>query len=43
MKFLLQNDSITLYFKGEITSFNALDVEKEVEDTLSGKTFKSIV
>ena len=43
MKYLLQNDGITLYFKGEITSFNALDIEREVEDTLSGKTFNSIV
>lgn len=42
MRYSLENEQITLFFEGEINSYNSENVEKEIEDTLHGKTFKTL-
>ena len=39
----LKEEKLTLYLEGELNSYNADGVEKEIEATLSGKTFKKLV
>lgn len=39
----LQNDILTIYFEGELNSFNADNIEKEIKNDLEGKKFKSLV
>lgn len=43
MRFELQDKKLTLYFEGELNSYNAERIEKEIEDTLKGKEFSSLV
>lgn len=38
-----QEKTLTLYLEGELNSYNAERVEKEIEDTLKGKSFTSLV
>lgn len=42
MKFELNEKTLTLFFEGELNSYNAERIEKEIEDTLKGKTFESL-
>ena len=42
MRHELKNDVMTLYFEGELNSYNADNIEKEVEDILSKETFKTL-
>ena len=37
MRFELQDKKLILYFEGELNSYNAERIEKEIEDTLKGK------
>ena len=39
----LKEEKLVLYLEGELNSYNADNVEKEIESTLKGKTFKSLV
>ena len=43
MRFTLDNDVLSLFFEGELNSYNAEDVEKEIEDVISDKSFKTLV
>ena len=40
---LNKNEQLTLYLDGELNSFNAEGVEKEIQNTIENKQFKSIV
>ena len=39
----LKEEKLVLYLEGELNSYNDDNVEKEIESTLKGKTFKSLV
>ena len=43
MRFDIKEDVLTLYFEGELNSYNSDGVEKEVEEVLKNKKFKSLV
>lgn len=43
MKFNVENETLTIFLEGTINSFNAEDVEKEVDGILKGNTFQKIV
>ena len=43
MKNVLNNGILTLYFEGELNSFNADSVEKEIDGIVSNKTFNKLV
>ena len=43
MRFTLENEILTLFFEGELNSYNADGVEKDLNSTLEGKKFKSLV
>lgn len=43
MRFDLKDKKITLFFEGELNSYNADNVEKEIEEVLKGKEFNSVV
>lgn len=43
MKHTLENDILTLFFEGELNSFNSEEVEKEIEAILKNNKFSSIV
>ena len=43
MRFHLENQTLTLYFEGELNSYNAAGVEKEAFETVHGKEFKTLV
>lgn len=40
MRFAQTDDTLTLYFEGEVNSVNAEDVEKDIIETLKHKSFK---
>lgn len=42
MKNVIQNETLTIYFEGEVNSYNSEEVEKEVEEIVSKGGFKSI-
>ena len=42
MTFNIENETLTLFFEGELNSFNSEEVEKEVENILEQKGFKGI-
>ena len=42
MKNVIENEILTIYFEGEVNSYNAEEVEKEVEEIVSKGGFKSI-
>ena len=42
MRYELNNDILKIYFEGELNSYNADNVEHEIEDILLSKTFKSL-
>ena len=43
MKSLLDKETLTLFFKGEINSSTSLDVEKDALAEINGKEFKALV
>ena len=43
MRFALQDKVLTLYLEGELNSYNADNVEKEIEDTLKPQSFDKLV
>lgn len=43
MKFELKNNIITLFFEGELNSSNSENVELDIEHTLEGKSFSSMI
>ena len=43
MRFLIENNVLTLYLEGELNSYNADNVEKEIMAVLEGKTFDKLV
>ena len=43
MRFELKENCLTLYLEGELNSYNADGVEKEIDNTLKDKEFSSLV
>lgn len=43
MKYELKDQQLTLFFEGEVNSYNANGVEKEIEDAIGNKKFTSLV
>ena len=43
MKTILKNGTLTIFLEGELNSFNAEDVENEIEALLKNNTFTSLV
>jgi len=43
MKYELKNNVVTLFLEGELNSYNADNIEKEIDDTLKGQTFNKLV
>lgn len=42
MRIDYQNTTLTIYFEGEVNSYNSEDIEKEIEATLKGKNIETI-
>ena len=42
MKFKLDNDTLSLFFEGELNSYNADDIEKEIEAAIGDQEFKTL-
>ena len=42
MRFDLNNNVLTLYFKGELNSYNADDMEKEIDEAIGQNSFKTL-
>ena len=42
MKFTLDNNVLTLFFEGELNSYNADDVEKEIEEVTDHQSFQTL-
>ena len=42
MKFTLDNNILSLFFEGELNSYNADDVEKEIEEVTDHQTFQTL-
>ena len=42
MRYLLYKNVITLYFVGELNSYNADDIDKEIDKALAGKEFDTV-
>ena len=43
MRNTLENEILTLYFGGEINSYNADNIEKEINETIGSQNFKKLV
>lgn len=43
MRFTLEEKTLTLYFVGELNSYNADGKEKEIEDTLKNESFNKLI
>ena len=43
MRFDLNDNVLTLYFVGELNSYNADDIDKEIDEVISGKNFKTVL
>ena len=43
MKHTLENQTLTLYFDGEINSYNADEIEKEVDRIISSVSFTAVL
>ena len=43
MKHTLENNTLTLYFEGELNSFTSADVEIELEKIMSSITFNKVI
>ena len=42
MQFSLDNNVLTLFFEGELNSYNADDIEKEIEEVTDHQTFQAL-
>ena len=42
MKFTLDNNVLTLFFEGELNSYNADDVDKEIEEAIGNQSFQTL-
>ena len=43
MNHTLENNTLTLYFEGELNSFTSAKVEKEIDEVMSSNTFNKVV
>lgn len=43
MKYTLENNILTLYLEGELNSYTSKDVEKEIDEIMSGNTFGKVL
>ena len=43
MRFTLEKETLTLFFEGELNSYNADNVEKEIEDILKKQQFSNLI
>ena len=43
MRYTLENEVLTLFFEGELNSYNSEDVENEIEGITKNGGFKSII
>lgn len=43
MKFTNENNALTLFFEGEVNSYNAENIEKELSEVLEKETFEKLV
>lgn len=43
MRSELKNKVLTIFFKGELNSFNSEDIEKEIDSIISNNDFKSLI
>ena len=43
MKFTNENDTLVLFFEGELNSYNSEEVENEIESIIKANSFKSLV
>ena len=43
MKFTSENDTLILFFEGELNSYNSEEVENEIESIMKANSFKSLV
>ena len=43
MKFTNENSTLTLYFEGELNSYNAESIDKDIEQTLANQKFMKLV
>ena len=43
MKFTSENDTLVLFFEGELNSYNSEEVENEIESIMKANSFKSLV
>ena len=43
MKNTLENGTLTIFFEGELNSYNSEDVEKEIESIIKANNFKALV
>ena len=43
MKYIVKDKELTLYFEGELNSYNSEDVEKEIDEIVTHNTFNSVV
>lgn len=43
MKFTVENETLVLFFEGELNSYNSEEVEKEIEKITKESSFKSIM
>ena len=43
MQFNLSKDVLTLYFEGELNSYNAEDVEKEIDEVIGDHSFNTLI
>ena len=43
MRFSLDNQVLTLFFEGELNSYNAENMEKDIDATINGKQFSSLI
>lgn len=43
MKSTIDQQTLTLFFEGEVNSYNSANIEKEIEEAMEGKSFNKIV
>lgn len=43
MKNTLENGTLTIFFEGELNSYNSEDVDKEIESIIKANSFKALV
>ena len=43
MRFELNDKTLTLFFEGELNSYNADNIEKDIENTLANQKFETLI